>query len=208
MADLKIIGIPQSTYVRTSRLTAHEKGVDYDLVVEMPHSEAVSAIHPFGKVPAMRHGDVELYESSAINSYIDRAFDGPALVPGDPAGQARVAQWVSVVNTEMDPLMVRRYLFAYLFPKGADGQPDRAAIDACMADLDKQIGVLDEALGKSQYLAGDTLSLADLNLLPIIYYLSGSPEGGEKLKAAKNLSGWFERMSGRDSVKATVPPQN
>jgi len=110
MPALQIIGMPQSTYVRTSRLTAHEKGVDYDLVVEMPYSDAVSAIHPFGRVPVMRHGDVELFESKAINTYIDRAFDGPALIPADPAGQARMEQWVSVINTVIDPLLIRRYL--------------------------------------------------------------------------------------------------
>jgi len=206
MPALQIIGMPQSTYVRTSRLTAHEKGVDYDLVVEMPYSDAVSAIHPFGRVPVMRHGDVELFESKAINTYIDRAFDGPALIPADPAGQARMEQWVSVINTVIDPLLIRRYLFAYIFPKGADGKPDRAAIDECLEDLDRQIGVLDAALGKSDYLAGDTLTLADLNLVPIVHYLMATPEGGEKIKAAKNLSAWFDRMSGRDSVKATIPP--
>jgi glutathione S-transferase len=206
MAKLQIIGIPQSTYVRTSRLTAHEKGVDYDLVVEPPHSAAVSAIHPFGKVPAMRHGDLELFESNAINNYIDRSFDGPALVPADAAGAAKVDQWVSVVNTVMDPLIVRRYLFAYIFPQGADGKPDRAAIDACLDDLDKQVGVLDGALGKSEYLAGEKLTLADLNLLPIVHYMLATPEAGEKVRNAGNLSGWFARMSERDSVKATIPP--
>ncbi len=206
MPRLEIIGIPQSTYVRTSRLAAHEKGVDYDLAAEPPHAPAVLAIHPFGKVPVMRHGDLELYESSAINNYIDRAFDGPPLVPADPAGAARVEQWVSVVNTVMDPLMVRRFLFAYLFPQGADGKPDRAAIGACLPDLDRQIGVLDAALAETPFLAGDALTLADLNLVPIVHYLKNTPEGGERVPGAKNLSAWFDRMSGRDSVKATVPP--
>lgn len=206
MAKLQIIGFPQSTYVRASRLTAHEKGVDYDLVPEPPHSPAVSAIHPFGKIPVMRHGDTELFESKAINTYIDRTFDGPALTPSDPTAEARMEQWISVVNTVIDPLIVRRYLFAYIFPKGDDGTPDRAAIDACLEDLGRHIGVLDTALGKSDYLAGDTLTLADLNLVPIVHYLSGTPEGGEKVKAARNLPAWFARMSERDSVKATVPP--
>lgn len=206
MPTLQIIGIPQSTYVRTSRLTAHEKGAAYDLVVEMPHSPAVLSISPFGKVPVMRHGDVELYESKAINTYIDRVFDGPALIPADPAGAACVEQWVSAINTEMDPLMVRRYLFAYLFPKGEDGKPDRAAIDACLPDLDTQIGLFDTALANSDYLAGDALTLADLTLIPTVHYLKGAPESGEKVAGAKHLSAWFDRMSERDSVKATVPP--
>jgi glutathione S-transferase len=45
----------------------------------MPHTPEVVAIHPFGKIPVMRHGDVTLAESRAICGYVDRAFDGPAL---------------------------------------------------------------------------------------------------------------------------------
>jgi glutathione S-transferase len=206
MPELQIIGVPQSTYTRTCRMAAHEKGVGFEFVVEPPHSPAVLAIHPFGKVPVMRHEDVEICESKAINTYIDRAFDGPALVPADPAGAARMEQWISLINTVMEPLVIRRYLFAYIFPKGEDGKPDRAAIDASLPDLDKQIGVLNKALATSDYLAGDTLTLADLSLVPIIHYLKGTPEGGEKIAAAEHLSVWFDRMSERDSVKATVPP--
>ena len=41
------------------------------------------ARHPYGRIPAMRHGDVELFESTAICAYVNGAFDGPSLVPGE-----------------------------------------------------------------------------------------------------------------------------
>jgi glutathione S-transferase len=68
MANLQIIGIPQSTYTRVVRMVAHEKGAPYDLVVAPPHSPDVKSIHPAGKVPVMRHGKHEMFESSAIES--------------------------------------------------------------------------------------------------------------------------------------------
>ena len=37
---------------------------------------------------------------------------------------------MSLVNTKMDGTLVRTYLLNYIFPKGADGTPDREAIDA------------------------------------------------------------------------------
>jgi glutathione S-transferase len=58
MANLEIIGFPQSTYVRVARMACEEKGVAYDLRPAPPHSPEVLAIHPFGKIPAMRHGDL------------------------------------------------------------------------------------------------------------------------------------------------------
>jgi len=207
MATLQIYGLPPSTYVRTSRMSAHEKGVDHELVHAAPHTPDLTAISPFGKMPAMRHGDVTLFESHAINTYIDRTFDGPPLTPADPKAYARMEEWVSAVNTAIDPLMVRKYLFAYIFPGTEDGKPDRARIDASLEELDRQIGILDAALADSDYLAGGSLSLADLNLLPIIHYCSGMPESGEKIKAAGNLAAWLDRMNERDSVQATMPPR-
>ena len=84
MAELQIIGGPQSNFVWTTRIVCAEKGVPYQHISVMPHTPEVDAIHPFGKIPVMRHGDVTLCESRAIISYIDRTFDGPSLTPRDP----------------------------------------------------------------------------------------------------------------------------
>jgi len=48
--------------------------VPYRLTVAMPHSPQVLAINPLGKVPAMRCGAFQLFESLAIASHIDRAY--------------------------------------------------------------------------------------------------------------------------------------
>ena len=81
MATLEIIGAPQSNFVRTARIACMEKGLPYTLAPARSHSPDVDAIHPFGKIPAMRHGDLSLYETKAICSYIDLAFGGPPLIP-------------------------------------------------------------------------------------------------------------------------------
>jgi glutathione S-transferase len=203
---LQIIGAPQSTYTRVVRMVAHEKGAPYEFVVARPHAPEVKAIHPAGKIPVMRHGDVILFESRAIAHYIDDHFDGAPLTPRNKTGDAEVEQWISYVNTITDPLLIRRYLFAYLFPKTADKKPDRAAIDAMQPELEREIEVLDGALGRNGHLAGGRLTLADLNLLPIIAYVKQTPEGGPLVAKAKNLSDFFDRHSARESFKETAPP--
>src|SRR5215469_13520208 len=92
MATLEIIGAPQSNFVRTVRIACMEKGVPYTLIPARPHTPEVDAIHPFGKIPAMRHGEVTLCESTGICVYIDRTFDGPPLIPRDATAGARVVQ--------------------------------------------------------------------------------------------------------------------
>src|SRR6185312_10166640 len=98
----------------------------------MPHTPVVNSIHPLGKIPAMRHGDVSLCESRAICAYVDRMFEGPELMPADPVAAAQVEQWLSLVNTAIDPVWIRQYAAAYVFPGTPDKSPNRAAIEAAL----------------------------------------------------------------------------
>jgi glutathione S-transferase len=206
MDKLQIIGAPQSNYVWVVRMSCEEKGVPYDLVPARPHTPETDALHPLGKIPGMRHGDVELCESKAIVTYIDKTFDGPKLIPEDPRGAAQVEQWVSLVNTAIDPCLVRTYLLSYFFPKTADGKPDRAAIDAVLPTMQKHVTLLDRTVAKTGYLAGNGFTLADINLMPILYYVQRQPEGADMVRSAGNLAGYFARHSERPSFKASIPP--
>jgi glutathione S-transferase len=206
MDKIQIIGVPQSNYVWVVRMACEEKGVPYDITPARPHTPEIDAVHPLGKIPGMRHGDVELGESKAIVTYIDKTFAGPKLIPEDARGAAQVEQWVSLVNTSVDPCLVRTYLLSYFFPKTADGTPDRAVIDGVLPTMQKQISLLDKAVSRTGFLAADGFTLADINLLPILYYVQRCPEGAEMVKSAKNLAGYYARHSERPSFKASTPP--
>ena len=62
------------------------------------------ALHPFDRVPILRHGDFMLYETSAIVTYIEELFPTPALRPDTPQGRARMNQWISAVNSYYYPV--------------------------------------------------------------------------------------------------------
>lgn len=207
MPDLKIIGAPQSNFVWACRIACVEKGVPYDLVAVFPHTPEVDAIHPYGKIPAMRHGDVTLFESRAILYYVDHAFPGAPLAPRDPVGGAQVEQWLSCVNTTIDPVLLRQYGGpGYFFPGTPDGSPNRAVIDAVAPKLEPHFALLDRAVAKTGYLVGDALTLADINLLPILYYMSKLPESGEILRSKPSLAGYVEKLLARKTIADTIPP--
>jgi len=205
MATLQIIGNPASTYTRTARMACEEKGVDYETISAMPHSTEVNAIHPFGKIPVMRHGDFELCETKAIATYLDRHFDGPKLIPDDPRAAAQTEKWVSIVNTMVDPLWVRRYNFAYIFPKTPDGSPDRAVIDAAVPEMRRQADILDRGLASGSF-SGNGFSFADVNLMPILFYTQMFPEGAEMVSGAKHLKAFYDKNAQRPSFTNTMPP--
>jgi glutathione S-transferase len=166
----------------------------------------VIAIHPYGKIPVMRHGDFALFESKAIATYLDRSFPGARLIPDDPRLAALTEQWISLVNSVMDGTLIRTYVLAYVFPKGADGTPDRGAIDAVVPAMRAQLQLLDKAVAKTGYLVGDGVTLADLFVLPILYYLRQFPESAEALAQAAHLVRYYDRLSARPSFQNTIPP--
>src|SRR6202011_6090435 len=81
MTQPEIIGSKRSTYTRAVCMVCEEKGIDYTLTDVMLGAPELRAIHPFGKMPVLRHGDLALFESAAIAAYLDRSFGGPKLFP-------------------------------------------------------------------------------------------------------------------------------
>jgi len=205
--ELEIIGVPQSNYVWTTRIALGEKGVPYRLVPERPHSPGVDAIHPFGKIPVMRHGDVTLYESKAICTYVDRHFEGKALIPKSAYGGALCEQWISLINREIDPLLVREYLLGYFVGGRTDATPDRSKIEAALPKMPKHFDLLDRALGKTGFLVGDNFSLADCFLFPILFYMTRLPESKAMMDERRNLNAYVSNHLKRKSVADSLPPQ-
>ena len=206
MPKVEILGSERSSYTRVVRMVCEEKDIDYVLTDTQLGAPALRAIHPFGRMPVLRHGDFVLCESKAIATYLDRSFDGPELIPADAKLAAQVEQWVSLVNTTVDPLLVRTYLFAYIAPKGADGKPDRGAIEAMMPRVHEHLALLERTLAASDYLVGDRFTLADINLLPILFYISRMPDTADAFAAGTALRRYYDTQAARPSFVRTVPP--
>jgi len=205
MAELEIIGVPLSNYVRSVRMLCEEKGVAYTLNPAMPHSPEVKAIHPAGQVPCMRHGEVALFESKAIASYIDRAFPGPKLIPEDTVGAAQCEQWVSFGNVKIDRWIMREFVVPSVFFDKAKG-PDTAKIAAALPEIDKVVKALDDGLARTGHLVGDKLTYADLNVLPMLVACGLFPQGKAILEKYSNVSAFIARLTERPSFKNTAPP--
>ena len=205
MAELQIIGAGVSNYVRSCRMLCFEKGVAHTHVPARPHSPEVAAIHPYGLIPVMRHGNLELFESKAILSYIDRVFPGPKFTPDDPVEMALTEQWIAFTNHKIDRSMVRDYVVQYRFADKTKG-PDMARINGSLTDIDKQAKYADAAVAKTGYLVGGRLTIADMTLLPMVYYTRMLDEGKAIINACPNLVSYIERLSALPSFQATGAP--
>jgi glutathione S-transferase len=205
VAKPEIIGSSRSSYTRAVRMVCEEKAIDH-VLTEVLLGAPELAIHPFGKMPVLRHGDFELCESKAIATYLDLTFSGPQLIPSDPRLAALTEQWASLVNSVMYPTMIRTYLVAYIAPKTADGAPDRAAIEAVLPAVRMQLAILDKAVAGTGYLVGDHFTFADINLMPILHRVRQFPEGANALAAASHLARYYDTHAARPSFVRTDPP--
>jgi len=207
MSTLIVHGIPGSPYVRIPLLVCEEKGAPYRLAA-MTFGPGVTkspehlARHPFGRIPAIEHGDFKLYEAQAIARYIDQAFDGPSLTPADPRAQARMNQVMNIVDWYVMPSISAGIGFNRVV-KPRFGMPvDEAVVADALPMARTCVAALEDILGAKPYFAGAALSLADIFAYPHLEIFNQTPEGADLL-AGSPLLGWTERMSARASVKNT-----
>jgi glutathione S-transferase len=204
MPNVQVIGLPESHFVWAVRIALAEKGVAHENIPAPPHSPEVTAIHPLGKIPVLRHGDVALGESRAIIDYVDAMFEGPRLVPAELNARIKSGVWTSIVTSSIEPLLVRQFLFAYMFPATADRQPDRTVIDALIPKVGSTLDVLESALASGEI--GAPFGRTDAYLVPILFYVRNTPAGGPMIAARRHLSAYLDRNRVRPSVQATLPP--
>lgn len=198
MAKLRIHGLPPSTFTRTVRLACHEKGIDYEMVDAMPST--IGPLNPFGKIPAITHGDLTLYESMAILRYLERAFAGPHLWPEDVIAAAVCDQWASAVSDSLVNASLRYFAArAGFLPAPAE------MVEKYLAKTAEVVPIFDRQLGQHRFLAGESLTVADLYLFPLYAYFPDLAELAAIADNAPNINRWAREIAARPSAVATEP---
>lgn len=199
MTQIVLFGFPQSSYVRTARMVCIEKQVTHNLESVAFGTDAHAKLHPWRRVPIMQHGDLRLFETSAIARYIDEIGAGPSLVPSTPAARGVMEQWISAINCYIYDSLIRNYALKYILPPMTGQAVDPAAIAAGVPSLERDLGLLDSAYAGGAWLAGNALSLADLFVAPIVQTITMFPEGKAALGKTRHVARAFGELAGRDS---------
>lgn len=210
MVEAVIYGPAYSTYTRTARLVFEEKGQPYKLVeVDIlkgdGHSPAHLARHPYGKVPTLEIDGFTIYETDAIERYVDEALPGAKLQPADVKQRARMSQIMDFIDNYLygqaiGGVVINR-LINPLLGKPVDEAKVREALDAS----EKALQEIEHLMGAGPYLAGPALSLADLHLAPILAYFTMTPEGELSMKKLPKLAEWWGKIKDLPSMAKTAP---
>ena len=191
---VELFGADYSVYVRICRIALAEKGVDYtlhpiDVFADGGPPRGYLDLNPFGRVPALRHGAFELYETCAITAYVNEAFEGPDLMPDNVKARARARQIMQLADNEIYPHLVWG---VYVPWQDANAMPGLERAELVLGEL--------ERLAADHWMAGEQFSLADAYVYPMLKYFSSVPEGAEKLSEFAGLAKWMVQVDGRETL--------
>jgi len=204
----KLYGYKLSSCTRRVAVVCKELNVPYELIpVDLAKGEQRSPENlvrqPFGFVPAIEDDGLELFESRAIARYVVAKYgQGSTLVPDpkDIAATAKFEQAVSIENNNFDPTGGQLALELILKPSRGM-QTDQERVKGLLATMEGKLDVYEKILSKQNYLAGDTLTIADLFHLPWLYGLT-ERANLDLIPNRPNVARWYKDISSRPSWQA------
>lgn len=124
-------------------------------------SPAYLAVNPMGKVPAIRHGEAVVTETSAICCYLADAFPAAGLAPaiGDPR-RGPYLRWLFFGPSCIEPAMTDMAFKRDPAPASTVGY----------GDFDTVMDTVAGAVSQGDYLLGDRFSAADVSLGSTLRY--------------------------------------
>jgi glutathione S-transferase len=165
---LTLYGAAKSRGLRTLWMLG-ELGLDYEHKAYLPRSPETKtpeyrALNANGRVPTIDDDGFVLSESMAINFYLAKKHG--KLYPSDPKNEALALQWSLWETDRLDRQLVNYVRHSSELPE-AERKKDIA--DAMWKEVTESFDVLENALGKSQWLAGPEFSVGDLNVASALF---------------------------------------
>ncbi|CAA7044225.1 unnamed protein product [Microthlaspi erraticum] len=210
MAGIKVHGVPMSTATMRVLAALYEKDLDFELIpVDMRagahKQEPFLSLNPFGQIPALQDGDLSLFESRAITEYIAEEYSekGEKLeCPGCKKVKATTKVWLQVEGQQFDPV-ASKLAFERVF-KGMFGKTtDPAAVEELEGKLVKVLDIYEARLSKSEFLACDCFTLADLHHLPALHYLMGT-DSKKLFESRSKVHEWVQKITSRPAWTKVV----
>lgn len=166
---LRLYGAAKSRAVRVLWMLG-ELGLPYEHRDYLPRAAETRtpeflALNPNGRVPSIDDDGFILSESMAINLYLAKKHRSP-LYPADLRQEALAWQWSLWETDRLDRSIVNYVRHTRDLP---ETERKRDVADAAWNEVAPALDVLEIALGKSEWLAGPTFSVADLNVAGALY---------------------------------------
>jgi glutathione S-transferase len=216
LADIELHGPANSSFVCAARVALEEKGVLYtliepDILRHRGFRLADLLRYLAAQQPRLVEGGFALFDSESILRYVDEAYQGPALQPADPKTRAMMVEIQGVIRDYLHPPAIGRIATQRLFAPFLGSPTDTRIVEEAVQPMTDALTAIEQLSlaahdgEKSELLIGPQVTLADIALMPIVAYLTMTPEGQKAVAASRRLSRWWLSVSRRPSLARSWP---
>jgi glutathione S-transferase len=209
------------------------EGIALNLRMGEQHQPAFLKLNPKGVVPVLVHNGTVVTESNIILEYVEDAFpEAISLMPGSPAGRARVRFWLQRLDSGLHldiavisigvafreqllavhntPAALEAYFAAMPDPALRAVYQDVVPLGVESAQFGRAIAAwmkmlidIEYQLSSNPYLAGDRLSIADFGILPYLCRLEHLQLESMWIDLP-HVQQWFDRMLETSGYKGGI----
>lgn len=200
---LKVISATPSPYARKVRIALLEKGIPFELVTDVPWNDdtIVRNYNPLEKLPILvTESDGEIYDSALILDYIEWTWPEPPLLPRDAKGRLAAKQVEVLQNGICDSTILTMFE-----RQRGEGKQSAEWLARQRRKIERGVAELARLAGGRNFIVGDAFTLADITAGTALGYLSLRFPEFDWRAAHPELVPYFDRLSERESFKATVP---
>ncbi|TQV85080.1 glutathione S-transferase family protein [Aliikangiella coralliicola] len=199
---MKLYYHPVSTYSQKVLIALYEKQITFDSEIVQLFDPEVKAnyekIYPIGKIPLLIvEDDWKIPESTIIVEYLEGNFEqGTQLIPSAKEAARHVR-----FHDRMSDLYLNDPTSTLLFElKKAEDIRDQDKIARACKYLDLSYRYLDDKLRDSDWLMGESFTLADCATIPPLFYAQQIHPFGDYA----NLTAYYKRANARESYEKVL----
>lgn len=178
-----------------------ELGADYEIKAYARDGttrlapDELRAVHPLGKSPVITDGDATVHESGAIIDYLIRRHGAGRLQP--PVGAREYEDYLQWLHYAEGSAMLPLMLQMYVMRLGEAGGPLHGRI---ASEIDNHMSYLDQALAGRDYLMGQALTGADIQMS----FVGEVARAFGLLPKYPNAEAWLDRLHARPAYQAAI----
>jgi glutathione S-transferase len=162
-------------------------------------------LNPHAKIPVLVDGDFVLPESDAILWYLGEKYPEAKLLPASDGSdatrqaRARILQWCDFASTTL----YYAYSEYWNYALGDESQRNPTIADKALGKVARGVAVMEAVLGTREWIAGQSVSLADLSNASIVFALKRRMPS-DPLAQSPRVAAWYARVTARRSWKAAM----
>ncbi len=185
---MKLYDAPQSGNCHKIRMLLSFLGLAYESVPVDSRGDGTRKpdflrLNPRAQIPVLEDGDMIVWDSQAILTYLAREYGGDRWMPLDTVTLTRVLQWLAVSENELLFGLARARAVRLL------GRPFN--LEECQQLGRAGLAVMESHLQHQPWLACDHLTIADIACYP---YVALAPEGAVSLEEYPAVRVWIGRI--------------